>query len=94
MVLGIKYVLAFFLCFEGWRFNMLGIGPGLVSISPPSSNSSLRCMLLMVYCIYIGFSVYTARVLILVYVVVMCMCFFEVIVVVIIFLWMILVLSM
>ena len=41
IVLGIKYVLALFLCVVGCVRRMLGIGPGLGSISPHCNSASL-----------------------------------------------------
>ncbi len=41
IVLGIKYVLALFLCVVGCVRRMLGIGPGLGSISLHCNNVSL-----------------------------------------------------
>ena len=37
-----KYILLLFLCEGGCVCNMLGIGPGFVSISPLSSSSRCR----------------------------------------------------
>jgi hypothetical protein len=41
IVFGMKYILALFLCVAGCVCRMLGIGPGLDSMSPHFSNSSL-----------------------------------------------------
>ena len=41
IVFGIKYMLALFLCVAGCVCRMLGIGPGLSSMSPHFSNSNL-----------------------------------------------------
>jgi hypothetical protein len=40
-VLGMKYKLARFLCVVGCVYKMLGIGPGLGSMSPHCSKASL-----------------------------------------------------
>ena len=37
---GIKYILHLFLCVGGWACNKLGMGPGLVSMSPHSISRS------------------------------------------------------
>ena len=41
IVFGINYILALFLCVAGCVCRMLGIGPGLSSMSPHFSNSNL-----------------------------------------------------
>ena len=41
IVFGMKYMLALFLCVGGCVCRMLGIGPGLGSMSPLFSSSSL-----------------------------------------------------
>jgi len=41
IVFGMKYMLALFLCVAGCVYRMLGIGPGLDSMSPHFSNYSL-----------------------------------------------------
>ena len=41
IVLGMKYVLALFLCVAGCVRKMSGIGPGLGSMSPHCSSASL-----------------------------------------------------
>ena len=41
IVLGMKYMLALLLCVVGCECRILGIGPGLDSMSPHFSNSSL-----------------------------------------------------
>ena len=41
IVFGMKYILALLLCIAGCVCSMLGIGPGLDSMSPHFNNSSL-----------------------------------------------------
>ena len=40
IVFGIKYILHLFLCTGGWACSKLGMGPGLVSMSPHSRSRS------------------------------------------------------
>ena len=40
IVFGIKYILHLFLCMGGWACSRLGMGPGLVSMSPHSRSIS------------------------------------------------------
>jgi len=49
-VQGMKYILYLFLCGDGCVLSISGIGPGLVSISPPRSSNIGICIVFL--CIF------------------------------------------